>query len=271
MLTVVGLVLLLFCLWVWIGVRIGIWTYPQYQRHIWLVETVPVAQALWSHQINAGDNAYALIHEWNPDQIIRFGRWIEMRWFPGGPADDGISFIGVYVMGKDSALVAASAYSDDGLNSRRFFDTLTTNDESEFRSDDEEYVKRMVAGRDLVPHLQVLDELSHGNIKSGDKVEDIIKKWPPRMVTRFGDWMILRWFPDDPAPASEQVFGVRMIAKDGVIVHANSFSDDGHRSTFIDAEAPLDKEDFESAYQSAVVERLQIRNISAAIGTNNIR
>src|SRR5215469_6264180 len=88
LLTLVALMLLLVGFWVWIGIRIGIWTYPQYDRHIWLVETVPVAHELWSHQINAGDNAYALIHEWRPDQITRFGRWVEMQWYPGGAHTD---------------------------------------------------------------------------------------------------------------------------------------------------------------------------------------
>ena len=142
MLTLAGLVLLLFCLWIWAGVRIGIWTYPQYQRHILLVETVPVAHALWSHQINAGDSATVLSRHWKPDDVNQFGHWIQMQWFPGGARTDAIQFIGICIIAKSGRLVSASAYSDDGLNDRVFFNSWITNDEAEFDLAYDAYVKR---------------------------------------------------------------------------------------------------------------------------------
>ena len=142
LLTLLVLALLLVGLWIWIGIHIGIWTYPQYDRHIWLVETVPISHALWSHKINPGDNVDALIHEWHPHQITRFGRWIEMQWFPVNLPSNSISFIGISVIAKDGQLVQASAYSDDGLNDRTFFNTLTTNDEADFHTGYHAYVEQ---------------------------------------------------------------------------------------------------------------------------------
>lgn len=142
MLALVGFVLLLFCLWIWVGIRIGIWTYPQYERHICLVNTIPVAHALWSHQINAGDSASELSGNWKPDVVDRFGPWIQMHWFPGGASTDVIQFIGVCIIAQNGRLVSASAYSDDGLNDKIFFNTRTTNDEAEFDAAYDAYVKR---------------------------------------------------------------------------------------------------------------------------------
>jgi len=265
LLMLMGLVLLLFCVWIWIGIRIGIWTYPQYDRHVWLVETVPVAQALWDHRINAGDNAYALIHEWRPDQIDRFGRWIEMRWFPGGACDDCIPFIGVSVIAKDGFLLSAAAYSDDRLNNRIFFNTGTTNDEADLIAAREAYFGRLEAENALLAtNFPVLQELWQGNIKSGNKAEDIIKKWQPNMITQFDHWTILRWFPANSTPATKQVFGVRMIAKNGIIVYANLFSDDGHHPALIDTETTQDKDDFDAECEQSVAAKPQH-------GTNDTR
>ena len=144
LLTLVGLVLLIFCLWIWIGIRIGIWTYPKYQRHIWLVETIPVAHALWSREVHAGDSAAELSRNWKPDDVDQFGPWIQMQWYPGGARTDVIQFIGIRIIAKNGHLVSASAYSDDGLNDKIFFNTRTTNDEAEFNAAYDAYVKRTV-------------------------------------------------------------------------------------------------------------------------------
>lgn len=140
-----GIVLLLFCLWIWIGIRIGIWTYPQYQRHIWLVENIPIAHALWSHQIKAGDSAAELSRDWRPNFVTEFGPWRDMQWYPSGST---FSYVGIDVIARNGHLVSASAFSDDGLNDRTFFDTETTNDKTAFRAAEEAYVQRLDAEND---------------------------------------------------------------------------------------------------------------------------
>jgi hypothetical protein len=273
-----GLLLLLVGLWIWIGIRIGIWTYPQYQRHIWLVENTPVAHLLWSHQINAGDNPYALIHEWRPDHVVRFGPWIEMRWFPGGAPDDAISFIGACVIAKDGQLVFASAYSDDGLNNRIFFNTWTTNDEAEFDAAYRTYNEHLIAENALlIKGFPMLQQLWQSNIKAGDDAENVIKLWHPALITEFGQWMVLRWFQASSSAATRRVMGVRLIARNGVLVCANSFSDDGHHSAFFDIETQQDKDDFDSAYDkyeeglaAKIGMELSKSNTPSFLGTNNV-
>jgi hypothetical protein len=262
-LTIAGLLLLLFFLWIWIGIRVGIWTWPQYQRHVWLVETTPVAYLLWSHQINAGDSAADLSRDWPPDLINQFGPWKEMTWVPGGARDDELPFIDVGVVAKNGRLVSAAACSDDGLNDRTFFDTETTNDKPEYNAAFEAYVERQDAERTLLAtNFPILQALWRGNIMPGTNAEKIIETWHPLMTTQFGHWMILRWFPENPSPTTRQVLGVRMIARNGFVVCANSFSDDGHCSTYFDTEAPQDKEDFDTEYEQSIAAKISYRTNS---------
>jgi len=65
-----------------------------------------------------------------------------MQWFPGGARTDAIQFIGICIIAKSGRLVSASAYSDDGLNDRVFFNSWITNDEAEFDLAYDAYVKR---------------------------------------------------------------------------------------------------------------------------------
>lgn len=165
-LTLIGLVLLFFGIWIWIGIRVGIWTYPQYERHIWVVETIPIAHAFWSHQIKAGDSAAELSRDWSPDFVTQFGPWRDMQWFPRGSV---FSYIGIDAVAKNDRLVSAAAYSDDGLNDRTFFDTETTNDKAAFSVAQEAYVQRLDAEKDaeyalLVKGLPILKTLGQGDI-----------------------------------------------------------------------------------------------------------
>src|ERR1039457_3332511 len=93
LLTLLGIALILVGVWVFIGFRIGIWTPVQYKRYIWLTENLPVADLLWHGEIKAGDDAETLVKDWRPHELTRFGPWIEMYWFPGGPDTNRISFI----------------------------------------------------------------------------------------------------------------------------------------------------------------------------------
>ena len=140
LLALLGVALVLAGLWIFIGVRLRIWTYPEYGRYVWLTANLPVAHALWHHEIKAGEDVEQLITMWRPHMTSRFGDWVELRWFPGGPSKDSISFIGVWVLAKDGVLVAASSYSDDGLLNKVFFDTRTPSETADYRLALEAYV-----------------------------------------------------------------------------------------------------------------------------------
>lgn len=160
LLTLLVIALLLVGLWVWIGIRVGIWTYSEYNRHIWLVENIPIARELWRGNIQAGYNAERVIHDWNPDQITRFGPWIEMRWFPGGRHDDEISFIGICMISKNGFLVSANSYSDDRLNDWIFFNNQTTNDESDFEAAYKVYDESLQSTNRSSPNHSEANEVS---------------------------------------------------------------------------------------------------------------
>jgi hypothetical protein len=247
--TLLAIALLLIGIWVWIGVRTGIWTLPEYGRNLWLVPTIPITMDLWRGNIRAGDSADELISEWRPDDVFRFGQWVEMQWYPGGRSDDIISFVGVSVIAKNGVLVYANSYSDDGLNNRVFFNTESTNDQAEFEKAQEANIDDLDLENALVnTELPVFDYFWQGNIKAGNKVEGLIKSRHPSAVTCFGHWTVVRWFPQSLPAGAVRLVGLRVIAKDGLLVYANSFTDDGHHSTFFDTETPHDKADYDAAY-----------------------
>jgi hypothetical protein len=154
------------------------------------------------------------------------------------------------MIAKNGALVSASAYSDDRLNDRIFFNTETTNDEAEYRAAEEAYTERLrLRNAVTTAGLPILQELGEG-VKAGDDAENVIKLWHPRMITRFGHWTVMNWLPENSSPHAIPLIGVHMIAKNGVLVYANSFSDDGHHAIFFDTETPQDEADFDAAYMS---------------------
>lgn len=251
LLTLLVITLFLVGVWVWIGIRTGIWTLPEYGRNLWLVPTIPVTIDLWRGNIQAGDNADELISEWSPDDIFQFGPWVEMQWYPGGRSDDSLSFIGVCVIAKNGVLVYADSYSDDGLNNKVFFNTETTNDQADFEAAQDAHTKDLQSENEIVAtEIPAFHDLWEGktNISAGDKIEGLIKSWHPNSVTQFGRWAVLRWFPESLPAGAVRLVGLRVVAKDGLLVYANSFTDDGHHSTFFDTETPHDKADFDAAY-----------------------
>src|SRR6185437_3322648 len=148
LLTLFGITLVLVGLWIFAGLRLGIWTPIEYDRYLWLTANLGVADRLWHGDIKAGDDAEKLINEWRPHMITRFGPWIEMRWFPGGYSPDSISFIGICVISKDGRLVLASSYTDDGVDNRIFFNTLTPAAQTEYQAALKTYVQKEMADRE---------------------------------------------------------------------------------------------------------------------------
>jgi hypothetical protein len=248
--------LLLVGLWVWIGVRTGMWTFMEYGRNLWLVENTPVLRAFWGGDINAGDSVEEVIDNWPPTKVDRFGPWAHLEWYPGvfsddHLSDDFLSYIGVCAFAKNGVLIYASSYSDDGLNNRVFFNSETTNDWAEYETALKAHSNDLRSEYALVAtKIPILHEFYEGkiDIKEGDMVEPLIKSWRPSMVTRFGRWTVLRWFPENLPAGAVRLAGMRVIAKNGVVVFMNTFADDGHYTVFVDNETPRDKADFDAAY-----------------------
>lgn len=256
LLTLLVIALLLAAIWVWIGVRTGAWTYLEYDRNLWLLENTPVLSAFWRGKINAGDNVEYVINNWPPTKADRFGPWVHLEWDPGvspeDPSSDGyLSFIGVCAFAKNGFLIYASSYSDDHLNDKVFFNTETTNDWTEYEAALKAHINDLRSEYALAANESpILQAFYDGkiDINVGDKVENLIKKWHPSVITRFGHWTVLRWFPQSMPEGAVRLSGMRVIAKNGLVVFMNTFADDGHYAEFIDSETPQDKADFDAAY-----------------------
>ena len=146
LLTLLGIALILVGIWIFIGVRIGIWTPIEYGRFVELTANLPVAQKLWLGEIKSGDDAEQLIKTYRPHHISRYGSWIEMTWYPGGPLPSGtISFVGISVVAKNGKLVFAGSFADDRVDKRIFFNTLTPADETENQADSKAYFEKWQA------------------------------------------------------------------------------------------------------------------------------
>jgi hypothetical protein len=139
--------LVLVGIWVFIGLRMHIWTYGEYGRYIWLTANLPVAHALWHHEIKPTEDVENLIKVWQPHMISRFDHWVELRWYPHGPSEDTLSLIGIFVLAKDGRLVLATSYSDDGVLDRVFFDTLTPQERLDYRAALEAHVDKLRSER----------------------------------------------------------------------------------------------------------------------------
>jgi hypothetical protein len=150
LLTLIFIALVLLGVWIHNGLRLGVWTYNQFDRYLWLTENMGVARELWHGNIKAGDDAEQFVKIWHPDSVTHFNHWIRMDWYPGGIRKDAISLIGITVVAHDEVLVQATSWSDDGLDGRVFFNTLSSETQSEFRKAFEEYVKALVEKRKSV-------------------------------------------------------------------------------------------------------------------------
>jgi|GEM_PF-3155623 len=99
----------------------------------------------------------------------------------------------------------------------------------------------------LTANLPIARELWHGNIKSGEDVEKLISQWHPHVTSRFGRWVRLDWYPG-PSRDFISLIGICVIAKDGVLVQACSYSDDlVCAKTFFDVLTPQDQTRYRAA------------------------
>jgi hypothetical protein len=80
-------------------------------------------------------------------------------------------------------------------------------------------------------------------------------------------WTVMRWLPKNRSPITERVFGLRIIAKTDILVNAELFSDDGRGETYFNSETPVDKTEFDAAYE-AYMESLAAKNRQQELSTN---
>jgi hypothetical protein len=147
LLALLGVALVAVGAWIASGIRLGLWTYHEYRRYLYITDNIPVAYHLWHGHIKAGTDVETLLAEWRPDRTARFGRWVEMTWFPGGLRKDSFSLIGVTILAEDGALAEAAFWADDGLATRVFFNTMTPEALTEYQAAHKAYVDDLVSRR----------------------------------------------------------------------------------------------------------------------------
>ena len=103
----------------------------------------------------------------------------------------------------------------------------------------------------LTANLPVAYHLWHGDIKGGDDVEKLADEWRPDRISRFGRWVEFEWYPYRMDKDSISFIGVTVRAKDGVLVQAASWSDDGLGvRLFFDTLTPDAKAEYASAFKA---------------------
>jgi hypothetical protein len=103
----------------------------------------------------------------------------------------------------------------------------------------------------LTANLPVARELWHGNIKAGDNVEELTSRWRPHRVRRFGSWVRMDWYPG----GTISLIGIAVFARDGVLVEADSYSDDlVCARAFFNTLTPQAKTEYRAAFEAYVGE-----------------
>jgi len=107
----------------------------------------------------------------------------------------------------------------------------------------------------LTANLPVARELWHGNIKAGDNVEELISRWHPHTISRFGRWVTLDWYPGGRSQDTISFIGITVIAEDGVLAEADSYSDDlVCARAFFNTLTPQAKTEYRAAFEAYVGE-----------------
>jgi hypothetical protein len=130
-----GLVLVLACLWVYLGVRFDLWTPAGYARYRWLCYQIKIAPEFWHGKIKAGDDARPIVRTWPPQIIHQFGPWAELEWVPLHPdKNHSVHEIEIEAIAKNARFVSARFYADDGIGERTFFNALTPAAEAQYQT-----------------------------------------------------------------------------------------------------------------------------------------
>jgi hypothetical protein len=112
----------------------------------------------------------------------------------------------------------------------------------------------------LTENLQIATRLWHGETKAGDDAEKLIKDWRPHMISRFGPWIEMRWFPGGKDTNYISFIGIYALAKNGNLVLASSYADDGvderiFFNTLTPADEAEERVEFKSYVDKMVAER----------------
>jgi len=109
----------------------------------------------------------------------------------------------------------------------------------------------------LTQNMPVAYLLWHGKIKAGDDAEKLITAWRPHSITRYDSWIAMDWYPGGRDTNFISLIGMAVLAKDGKLVAASSYADDGvDQRIFFDTLTPADKT-AERAALKAYVNKIQ--------------
>lgn len=121
--TLVTLIALLAC-WHW-----RVWSHSDY-RAFQEVSRYPVGKDLWFGRIKPGQDVDVLIENIPPHRIRRFGQFVWLTYYAGGPPPPGsFTMESLGVIAKDGRLVSAGAA---GCTWNRVFFEMTSEDEAAF-------------------------------------------------------------------------------------------------------------------------------------------
>jgi hypothetical protein len=111
------------------------------------------------------------------------------------------------------------------------------------------------------------DALHWHHIGPGDDVDEVIKDRRPNMIRKFDRWVLLNWIPNRHTPGTISFIGISIIAKDGKVVSAYCYDDDGSLvETFFDTLTTNEIAAYRAAFEAKVHD--EFRNLGQADSTN---
>ncbi|HEY1660785.1 MAG TPA: hypothetical protein VGI03_00050 [Verrucomicrobiae bacterium] len=136
--------LLLACAWVFVGLRLDLWTPAQYSRYQWLASRLAIAPEFWHGRIKAEDDAGKIIKAWPPQMTHQYGPWTELDWVPLNSSKGASSSnMGIEALANNGKLVMAVSYADDEICERTFFNVLSPAAQANYQA----WVQAYVEGR----------------------------------------------------------------------------------------------------------------------------
>ena len=136
------LALALSCLWVFIGLRINLWTPADYIRYRWLCSHIEIAPEFWHGKIKAGEDARPIVKTWPAQIIHQFGPWAELEWVPlHSDKIHSAQEIEIQAIAKNARFVSARSYADDRVATITFFDIMTPAEHIQYEAFLQAYVQ----------------------------------------------------------------------------------------------------------------------------------
>lgn len=139
--TVALLFLLLAFLWVYVGLRVGVWGPLGYVHYVQCILGIqPLGYYLWHGEIKQGASLSELTERFRPSSTLHYGEWTELQFTPGCRRTDGRISFGeqIVLLARGDSLVRASYGSCTFI--REFFNGMTPADESARQKDFKAYM-----------------------------------------------------------------------------------------------------------------------------------